>query len=247
MHMQARRRSLAVPHRAMRATRVAWFHAAIGLVLVVVVLVSALHYRSAIWNWQLARWSETVSAFGIYPSIRGYGYGWDQAFSVASTTDVLLTSIMLILVTYLLFRSTAVPTIKGLFAITAIPLYLYVLVTSLTGRPPVGALNHVGPEWLIGEVVVWCLVPLLYALLVFPVPFSLWVKVLSLFSLLGISVAWRTFTPTLYILIAVYSQGTMALPAWMLLGPWADYLYAVPVFAVTLSFYRGGRAADYRA
>lgn len=245
--MRERQRSLAVPHRAFRATRVQRFHAGVGVLALIAIVLSALWWREAIWAWQMETWGQFVARFGIYPSVRGYGFGWDQVFSIASLSDVLLTSVLMLLVSYAVFRSTLVPTIKGLFAITAVPLYLYMAVTYLTGSPPVGALNHVGPEWLYGEVVVWCLVPLLYTLLVFPVPFSLPVKLLSLASVLGISVAWRTFTPVLYILIAVYSQGVLALPAWMLLGPWADYLYVIPVFAVTLSFYRGGKASDYRA
>lgn len=245
--MYDRQRSLAVPHRALRATRVQRFHAAVGVLALVVIVGAALWWHKSVWEWQLATWSQFVARFAIYPSVRGYGYGWDQTFSIAGSTDLLLTSAMVILVSYVLFRSTLVPTIKGLFAITAVPLYLYMVVTYLTGTPPVGALNHVGPEWLYGEVVVWCLVPLLYTLLVFPVPFSLPVKLFSLVTVLAISIAWRTFTPAVYILIAVYSQGIMALPAWMLLGPWADYLYIIPVFSVTLSFYKGGRASDYRA
>ncbi|MFZ5827029.1 MAG: hypothetical protein ACOY94_22265 [Bacillota bacterium] len=241
------RRSLALPHRAMRTTRVNRFHAGVGVLALGGVVATALTWYDAVWVWQMAAWSQFAARFGIYPSVRGYGYGWDQTFSLASLTDLLLTSVMLLLVSYLLFRSTVTPTIKGLFAITAVPLYLYMVVTYITGAPPVGALNHVGPEWLYGEVVVWCLVPLLYAVLVFPIPFSLPVKLFSLIAVLGTSVAWRTFTPALYILISVYSKGTLSLPAWMILGPWADYLYVIPVFAVTLSFYRGGSANDYRS
>lgn len=245
--VQERQRSLALPHRAMRRTRVAWVHGLVGVVAMVAVGVGAVRWREAIWAWQMQTWTESVAWLSISPRVDGYGLGWDQVFSMASLTDVLITSAMLILVTYLLFRSTVAPTIKGLFAITAVPLYLYTLVTYFTGRPPVGALNHLGPEWLVGEVIVWCLIPLLYAVLLFPIPFSLPVKLLSLVAILATSVAWRTFTPALYMVIAVYTQGTMALPAWMLLGPWADYLYVVPLFAVTLTFYRGGQASDYRA
>jgi|GEM_PF-6347929 len=240
------RRSLAVPHRAIRAARVQGAHATVGALALLLVVGAALTWHSLVWNWQMDTCSQFLSRFGIAIAPSGIGYDWDQTFVSATLSDLALSTVMIVLVTYVLFRSTVVPSLKGLFAITAVPLYLYVLVTYWTGKPPTGALNHVGPEWLVGEVVVWCLVAGLYATLVFPVPFSLPVKLLSLASVLAISVAWRTFTPALYILIAFYTNGMMALPAWMVLGPWADYLYIIPVFAVTLSFYKGGKASDYR-
>lgn len=245
--MGGQQRSLALPHRALRASAVNRFHTWTGGLLLVVVAPAAFLERDTIWQWQGHYWQEMATYFGIGAVISGTDFHWAQVFLMPTLTDVLLTSVAFFLTTWLVFRSTFPPTVKGFFAMVTIPLFLYALVVYLQGTPPGTALAHTGPEWLYGEVFVWCLIPLLYAFFLFPVPLALPVKLFSLAVVLAMAVVWRTATPVAYMLIAIYSQGLLAIPAWMALGPWSDFLYVIPMYAATLALYRGGRRHDYRA
>lgn len=243
--MAIRQRSLALPHRALRASTVQRFHALVGLLAVTAVVVAAFLWHDHVWAWQISTWIEFTDRLGITATDAGLAFSWDQAFLMIDLGDAVILTVAVLGATYLVFRSNLNPTIKGLFVIITVPIYLYALVTFITGAPPVGALGHIGPEWLYGELVLWCLIPVLYALYIFPVPFSLPVKLASLLTLLAISIVWRTATPIVYIFVAVQSRALLAIPAWMALGPWADYLYIIPVFSATLVFYKGGKASDY--
>lgn len=240
------RRSLALPHRALRASSVNRFHILVSIVAALFIEGCVLVFHSVIWDWQIATWSELLVRFGIVTSASGQVFGWEQQFLLTNWSEVLISSTALILVTWLVLRSAVIPMIKGLFVVITVPLFLYSLVVFLRGVAPAGVLDHIGPEWLYGEIVLWCLIPVVYALFVFPLPFSLIIKLASLVAVLIMSVAWRTATPVIYILIAVHTQGLFAIPAWMALGPWADFIYIIPVFSMTLTLYKGGRPDDYR-
>jgi len=201
-----------------------------------------------VWGWQVATWTGLMKRFGITTFVLGKNFSWEQFYVMIDWPDMAVLSVLLFFLTWMVFRSPRlIPTVKGAYAVLVIPIFLYSLVVFLRNAPPAGPLGHIGPEWLYGELVLWCLVPLLYAVFVFPVPFSLSAKLSSLLIVLLMSIAWRTMAPVVYIMIAIGSQGLLSISAWMALGPWADYLYIIPVFAATLALYRGGRSDDYRA
>ena len=241
-------RSLALPHRGYRALSIKRSHTVVGLFACFTAAVSALLMRHIVWGWQVATWTGLMKRFGITTFVLGKNFSWEQFYVMIDWPDMAVLSVLLFFLTWMVFRSPRlIPTVKGAYAVLVIPIFLYSLVVFLRNAPPAGPLGHIGPEWLYGELVLWCLVPLLYAVFVFPVPFSLSAKLSSLLIVLLMSIAWRTMAPVVYIMIAIGSQGLLSISAWMALGPWADYLYIIPVFAATLALYRGGRSDDYRA
>ncbi|MDI6705755.1 MAG: hypothetical protein QME73_05830 [Bacillota bacterium] len=241
------RRSLAMPHRAICYFAVKKAHIFAGIIALISIIGVITLLRKQIWNWQITTWKNITDLLGLDIIAAGYRFYWEQYFVILSWRQMVISTAIVILVTWLILRSPVVPTIKGLYLMIIVPIFLFCFVVFLVGEPPVGVLDHVGPEWLYGELILWFLIPLLYALFVFPIPFSLIIKLMSLVVILLMSIVWRTLTPIAYIVIAVFSKGLLAIPAWMILGPWADYLYVIPAFSATLCLYKGDKRDDLRA
>lgn len=245
--MLAPRRFLGMPHRALRYLRVRWIDAAVGLLALIVVAVLAWLVRAAIWQWQFATWRELASLVGIHPTFTATEMRWEQEFLIPTARDVLLTTAAFLLACWLVLKSTFPPAVKALFLVITLPFFLYNVVVWIHGHAALATLARTSPDWLIGEICLWCLIALLWAVFVFPVPVALLPKLISLVGLLGISIVWRTVAPFLYMTISVYTHGTFAIQAWMTLGPWMDFIYIVPFFSTTLALHKGGRLRDYRA
>lgn len=245
--MPAPRRFLGLPHRALRYLRIRWFDAGVGLLALVCVVIASWVLRPAIWEWQFSIWRELAARVGIAVTIEGLEMRWEQSFFVPSTRDVLIATVAFLLSTWLLLRSTFSPTVKGLFIVITLPVFLYSLVVWIQGDTALASLARTTPDWLLGEIYVWWLITGLYAIFVFPIPLALPVKLISLAGLLCMSVIWRTITPVIYMTAAVYSEGMFAIQAWMTLGPWSDFFYFVPLFSATLTLHKEGRLRDYRA
>ena len=239
-------RSLSLPHRAMRASAVRGFHSAVGFMLFVVIVFLSLSFHNQIWDWQIFTWSALLKYFGLTAVVSGYSFGWEQRFLVYTAWQMGALTIVLLAAIWLTWHLDMGPTFKGFFMMISTPIYLYALVVFIYGFIPVGVLDHVGPEWLYGEIILWCLLPLLYAVFIFPIPMFLPAKILSLILILFMSVTWRSSAPLAYVMIAYCSKGVLAIPGWMALGPWADYFYIIPVFSATLYLHRGKSQDDYR-
>ncbi len=239
--------SLALPHRAQRYSAVKKSHLFIGLLILFVILITFFLFRKEIWGWQTTQWKNLINYFSINVDVSGSWFGWEQYFIILNWKEMIISTILLILITWIFLKLPLTPPFKGFYLIIVIPIYLFCLVTFIIGKPPVGVLDHLGPEWLYGELVLWILIPLIYVLFIFPPPFSIGVKLLSFITIMLISIAWRTVAPVVYVLIAVNTKGLLAIPAWMLLGPWADYFYIVPIFSATLYAYKGDKRVDIRS
>ncbi|MGE5675411.1 MAG: hypothetical protein ACM3XM_16295 [Mycobacterium leprae] len=242
-----RRRFLGLPHRAMRSSAVNRRHAWLGGFLLLVVVAVSYLWRTRIWLLQVTLWHEVALRFGISAYTDGTDLRWYQAFYLPTLLELVLIGVALLLTTWLLFRSTVVPAVKGFFVMIVTPIFLYQLVLYLTKTPPNEALTHIGPEWLWGELFVPGLETLLYAVFLYPLPMQLSIKFLSHLLLLCMTIVWRTATPIAYVYVSQRFQGLLSVPAWMVLGPWTDFLYIVPMFATTLALGKGGRPRDYRS
>jgi len=239
--------SLALPHRAQRYSAVKKWHVLIGSIVLIAIVIIFLFYRKEIWSWQNSQWIGIINYFDIDVDVSGSWFGWEQYFIIPNWKEMIISTILLIIITWIFLKLPLIPPFKGFYLILVIPIYLFCLITFIVGVPPVGVLDHVGPEWFYGEIVLWILIPLIYALFIFPPPFSIGVKILSLITIMCISIAWRTVAPVIYMIIAVYTKGLLAIPAWMILGPWADYFYIIPIFSVTLFAYKGDKRNDIRS
>lgn len=239
--------SLDLPHRAQRYSAVNRRHVLVGLFILIALIYIFINNKIDIWNWQISQWINIVDYIGINVDVSGNWFGWEQYFIILTWKEMIISSILLIIITWIFLRLPLIPPFKGFFLIIAIPIYLFCFVTFMVGAPPVGVLDHVGPEWLYGEIVLWILIPFIYVLFIFPPPFSLAIKIISLITVMIMSIIWRTIASVIYIIIAVYSKGLLAIPAWMFFGPWADYFYIIPIFSATLYAYKGDRRNDIRA